>query len=704
MSAFISPGLYSAVLMPHGQCYFWQTELIALHAIADGLIALAYFSIPLIIFYFVRKRRDLPFPAIFLMVGAFIVACGTTHLLEVSSIWNPHYWLSGWVKAATALISLATAISMVRIVPQGLDLPSPAELKKLNESLEERVHARTADLAAANERLSREIAQREQAEAEIRRLNQSLSNRIAELQTVFDTAPVAIGLAQDPDCRDIRINEAFARILGLPATANGSLTAPPEIRPASFKVFHDGRELLPHELPMQRAARENVPIHDFEETVVREDGQKLELISTAVPLRDAAGKSRGCVAAFLDVTDQRRAERDRLEFERRLQESRKLESLGVLAGGIAHDFNNILTGVLGNASLARLELPPEHVAVHELMDRQEQAALRAADLCRQMLAFAGKGRFAVRALDLNRLIEDARALLAVSAGKDNSLDCALAPSLPAINADAAQIRQILVNLVSNAADAIGEKSGRITISTTARHIDAAWLSATACRGQLSPGQHVCLEVSDNGCGMDDTTRAKIFDPFFTTKFTGRGLGLAAVLGIVRGHKGGIAVRSTPGRGAVFTIILPAHPGQASPDTAAASTPSASTPPAGSAILIVDDEETVRSVAARVLRSSGRNVVETSDGLEALALAREPGKNFELVLLDLTMPGLDGEATYRALREIDPNLRVILMSGYSEQETLSLFPGQGIAGFLAKPFTAAQVLEKVREVLPPPPPR
>jgi len=684
--------------MPHGQCYFWQNELIALHAIADGLIALAYFSIPLIIVYFVRKRRDLPFPRIFLMFGAFIVACGTTHILEVSSIWNPHYWLSGWVKAATALISLITAITMIRVVPQALDLPSPAELKKLNDSLEERVRTRTADLATANERLSREIAQREHAEAEIRRLNQSLENRVAELQTVFDLAPVAIGLAQDTACTDIRINDAFARILGLPKNANASLTAPPDSRPATFKVLHDGRELLPHELPMQRAARENIAIHGFEETVVREDGQKLELISAAIPLRDATGQSRGCVAAFLDVTAQRRSEHDRLEFERRLQETRKLESLGVLAGGIAHDFNNLLTGILGNASLARLELPPEHLNVHELLDRQEQAALRAADLCRQMLAFAGKGRFVVRPLDLNRLIEDARPLLTVSAGKDNTLDHALAPELPAIQADAAQMRQILVNLVSNSAEAIGDKPGRITISTTARHIDAASLAATIHRGQLTPGLHVCLEVADNGCGMDDATCAKIFDPFFTTKFTGRGLGLAAVLGIVRGHKGGIAVRSTPGHGSVLSIIFPAHLSPKTPDTQSGLPPPPAAP--GGTLLVVDDEETVRTVAARVLRSSGKTVLEAADGHAALALARQPGQKFDLVLLDLTMPGLDGEATCRALREIDPRVRVILMSGYSEQETLSRFSGQSIAGFLAKPFTASQVLEKVREVLGP----
>jgi signal transduction histidine kinase/CheY-like chemotaxis protein len=682
--------------MPHGQCYFWQNDLIALHAIADGLIALAYFSIPLIIFSFVRKRRDLPFQMVFLMFGAFIVACGTTHILEVSSIWIPHYWLSGWVKAATALISLVTAVAMVRIAPRALDLPSPAELKKLNESLEERVQARTVDLAAANDLLSKVITQREQAEAEVRRLNQSLENRVNELQTVFDLVPVAIGLAQDPECRDIRINEAFARILGLPKNANGSLTAPQENRSATFKVFHDGRELLPHELPMQRAARENTAIQDFHEVLIRADGQQLELISTTVPLRDAEGKSRGCVAAFLDVTAQRSSERDRLEFERRLQETRKFESLGVLAGGIAHDFNNLLTGILGNASLARLEVPPEQVNVHELLNRQEQAAMRAADLCRQMLAFAGKGRFVMRTVDLSRLIEDSRPLLSVSAGKENELEYSLSAKLPAIQADAAQMRQILVNLVSNSAEAIGSKGGRITISTTVRHIDADWLAATVYRGQLSPGEHVCLEVTDNGSGMDEATLAKIFDPFFTTKFTGRGLGLAAVLGIARGHKGGIAVRSTPGQGTVFSIIFPAHVSHGSSDTRPHSR--SPIPVEAGAILIVDDEETVRMVAARALRVSGKKVVEASDGHEALALARTPGRKFALVLLDLTMPRLDGEATYRALREIDPGVCVVLMSGYSEQETLSRFSGQEIAGFLAKPFTAAQVLEKVREAL------
>ena len=523
--------LCSATFMPHGQCYLWNPTLVWLHVIADSLITLAYFSIPITILYFMRHRRDVPFPLIFAMFGVFIVSCGTTHLMEVWTIWQPHYWIAGGVKAVTAVMSVFTAGALVRVMPVALTIPSATQLQRLNQTLEERVAARMAELTAVNAQLRREAAQREQAEAEVRRLNEALQGRLAELQALFDLLPVGVGIAGDAECRDIRSNRALAAMLGLAPERNASLSAPPGEAPVNFRLRQGDRDLRTDELPMQRAVAENVAVSDFEETIVRDDGVVLEVLANAVPLRDADGRVCGCVATFQDLTAHKQVEEQRLKFERKLLETQKLESLGVLAGGIAHDFNNILTGILGNASLAEIELPTGS-PVRDNLEQIKQSSLRAADLCKQMLAYSGKGRFLVQKLDVNRLVEETTKLLQVSISKKAVLRFNLSAVLPAIEADATQIRQVIMNVVINASEAIGGKSGVISLSTGLTRVDRAYLGGTIHAPELVTGDYVSLEISDTGCGMTPETQARIFDPFFTTKFTGRGLGLAAVLGIV----------------------------------------------------------------------------------------------------------------------------------------------------------------------------
>lgn len=681
--------------MPHGECYLWVKELLALHVLSDGLMALAYYSIPLGIFYFLRRRGDAPFPLLFLMFGAFIFACGTTHLFDVITIWQPEYWVAGWIKAASALISVATAFALIRVMPQALQLPSAASLQQVNRDLQQSAQTRMQDLSATNDRLEREIRQREAAESEVRRLNQSLEHRLHEMQALLDLLPVGIGIAQDVDCREIRTNRLFAEMLGIPQQQNASLSAPP-IEAPPFTVLQNGKELKPEELPMQRAAKENRPILDFEETIRRHDGRELQVVVNVVPLRDAAGHARGCVAAVQDVTAQKLASQERLAFERRLQETQKLESLGVLAGGIAHDFNNLLTGILGNASIARLELPPGHAPVRLALDHLEQAAMRAADLCKQMLAYAGKGRFVVQPLGLSRLVKETTELLDVSIGKKVAMQLQLAEGLPAFQGDATQIRQVLMNLVINASEAIGDKTGIISIRTSVLHASADYLERMAFCEQVEEGRYVCLEVSDTGVGMDKATLARIFDPFFTTKFTGRGLGLAAAMGIVRGHKGALKVYSEPGRGTTFKLLFPALGQQATPpDLVARST---AVHRYSGTILIADDEEAVRTVATRVLRNAGFKVLAAADGFQAVDLVRETKEEFALVLLDLTMPRMDGEEAFRLMRQMRPGLRVVIMSGFNEQDTTHRFVGRGLAGFMPKPFTAEMLLGKVSAVL------
>jgi len=373
----------------------------------------------------------------------------------------------------------------------------------------------------------------------------------------------------------------------------------------------------------------------------------------------------------------------------------KLESLGVLAGGIAHDFNNLLTGVIGNASLIQMELAeasPLAAPLSEII----HAAQHAADLCQQMLAYAGKGRFVLRDLDLSTLVRETAQLIERSIAKGVSLQFHLAGKLPAVNGDPSQLRQVVMNLVMNASEAIGNRGGTVHISTAVLHADRGLLDTAFSAQQLPEGDYVQLEVSDNGEGMSAETISRIFDPFFTTKFTGRGMGLAAVLGIVRGHNGALKVYSEPGKGTAFKILLPCA-GMA----VAAAGPSRSAADAwrgSGVVLVADDEETVRKIAVRMLESFGFTVLTASNGREAVERYRAATDEVRAVLLDLTMPQLDGEATFRELQELSPGVRVVLMSGYNEQEAVQRFINQGLAGFLQKPFDMESLRQRMKEIL------
>jgi PAS domain S-box-containing protein len=538
-------------------------------------------------------------------------------------------------------------------------------------------------------------------DAELRRVNESLQHRVAELQTLFDLLPVGIGIATDASGRDIRMNRALAEILRLSPERNASLTAPSGEAPSTYRVLKDGRELRPDELPIQRAIAENAPVTDFEHTIVHDDGTEVDVLLNAVPLRDADGKVSGCVATLQDLTARKQAERQRLNFDRKLQETQKLESLGVMAGGIAHDFNNLLTGILGNASLAGMELPAGSPAQGNL-ESIKQGTLRAADLCKQMLAYSGRGRFVVQRLDLNRLIEETTHLLQISISKRAVLRFNLYSSLPPIDADGTQIRQVIMNLVINASEAIGEKSGVISLNTGVTRVDRDYLGGTLLAPELPEGNYVYLEVSDTGCGMSAETQAKIFEPFFTTKFTGRGLGLAAVLGIVRGHKGALKLYSEPGRGTTFKLLFPAAAEGAAPGAAEG----AEKPQwrGQGCVLIADDEESVRSTIALMLRKLGFEPALTADGREAVDAFRAAPDRYALVLMDLTMPHLDGEQAFTELRRIRPDVRVVLMSGFNRHEAVSRFTGKGLASFLQKPFQFDELSAVLQSVLPAAPPK
>jgi two-component system cell cycle sensor histidine kinase/response regulator CckA len=438
----------------------------------------------------------------------------------------------------------------------------------------------------------------------------------------------------------------------------------------------------------------NMGPHTFETEFRTRDGEifPVEIRSVSFPHE---GQVYNCGIAR-DISERRRAEQERLELERRLQHSQKLESLAVLAGGVAHDFNNILTSVLGNAEIGLSELSLSHPA-RENLQEIVRSSRRAAALCRQMLAYSGRGHFVIEPIDLGTLIEGMLGLLKSTVSKKALIRLNLEKDLPLCEGDPSQLSQVIMNLVLNASEALDTKEGTITISTGVLECSPQYLRETHGYESLAPGLYLTLEVTDTGPGMDKATQERIFEPFFTTKFTGRGLGLAAVLGIVRGHRGALRVYSELGRGTTFKILLPAL-------SADVPLPARDDGAAGSewqgegTILLVDDEQTILAAGARMLASLGFTVLTAADGREALAIYAQHRDEITLVLLDLAMPHMDGEETFRELRLVDPGVRVVMSSGYTEHDVVSRFTADGLLGFVQKPYSLAELAAQLQAAL------
>jgi len=409
----------------------------------------------------------------------------------------------------------------------------------------------------------------------------------------------------------------------------------------------------------------------------------------------AYSPERGQFATIItDITSRVKMENERRRLEEQVLQTQKLESLGVLAGGIAHDFNNILMAVLGHCELALRRVAKES-PVRASLEHIKDSASKAADLANQMLAYSGKGKFVIEPHDLCRIVEEMEQMLDVSVSKKVVLRYEFAPHIPTVEADATQLRQIILNLAINASDAIGDRSGVVAISTGVMDCDQVYLSETWLDEQLPSGQYVYFEVADTGCGMESETIQRIFEPFFTTKFTGRGLGMAAVLGIVRGHKGAIKVYSEVGKGTTFKILLPAGSKPAALFDREKNQP----PFSGSGlVLLVDDDETVRSIGGSMLQELGFKVLFARDGREALKTYAEQSQVIKFVLMDLTMPHMDGEQAFREMRRLNPEVKVIMSSGYNEQEVSQRFVGKGLAGFLKKPYPLSALQNAIRKLL------
>lgn len=429
--------------------------------------------------------------------------------------------------------------------------------------------------------------------------------------------------------------------------------------------------------------------------IVTKTGKEKFVHLEANPKLDANGKLLSTRGIVIDITQSKKDEEEKSKLQDRLIHTQKLESLGVLAGGIAHDFNNLLVGILGNVSLALSQIKKES-PIMKLLQEIEDISIKASDISNQMLAYSGKGRFAVESSNLSQIVESMEYFLNISISKSVILKYHLTEYLPLVNVDVTQIRQIIMNLVINASEAIGKRSGVISITTGLMHADEHYLSSTYVEEELEVGNYVYLEVSDTGNGMDKETIGKIFDPFHTTKFSGRGLGLSIVMGIVRGHSGAIKVYSEIGNGTTFKFLLPCsdemievksqiHNAKDELDTS-------------STILVCDDEETVRLTIKRILESFGFTVIVASDGREGVSILRENVGIIKVVLMDMTMPHLNGVDTFREMKQINSDLDIILMSGYNEMDAINQFAGKGLAGFIQKPFTLNDLKSKISEFL------
>lgn len=427
----------------------------------------------------------------------------------------------------------------------------------------------------------------------------------------------------------------------------------------------------------------------FETVRIRKDGKAIDVSLTISPIRDRNGVVSGASHVGRDITETKR-------FNDQLRDTQRLESLGVLAGGVAHDFNNLLTGILGNASLVYDTLSPSNPN-RSLIAYVIKAAERAADLTRQLLAYAGKGRFVTTLINLSDLVREISNLVQASIPHNVQLRLELEPDLPLVEADVGQIQQVVMNLVINGAEAVGEQPGTVLVATHPQDIEQSYLATVWVKTGLSPGRYVALEVHDTGSGMDEATKSRIFDPFFTTKFTGRGLGLAAVMGIVRGHKGALKVYSAPGMGTTMKVLLPVAT-EAKPAVPDQDSDAQVQAHANETILVVDDEEIIRNTARNAMETYGYSVIAARDGREAVELFRSQSESISLVLLDLSMPLMSGEETLRLLKSIRPSVKVLLSSGYNEVEATRHFTGKGLAGFIQKPYTALNLVKRIREAL------
>jgi PAS domain S-box-containing protein len=508
----------------------------------------------------------------------------------------------------------------------------------------------------------------------------ALSESEEKWRSILKNAPVII-LVSDPGGKITYVNRTLSGL-------------PPEH--AVGKSIFD--YTLPEHWETLRDAFERALVNG--ETVTYEivggqPGSAVPCESRVGPL-ERDGRTVGVTIISSDISERKCAEEERRKLEASMQNAQRLESLGVLAGGIAHDFNNLLEVILGSAELALMDIAPE-AQQRIWVEKIELTARRASELTKQMLAYAGQVTCVAEPLDVNVLVAEMENLLKVSISKKVVLNHERGAEVASVEADASQMRQVIMNLIMNASEAIGDESGRVTIRVSEVEVNGESVSRTCVGDDLSAGRYVSLEVTDTGCGMDAETRSRLFDPFFTTKFAGRGLGLASVLGIIRAHRGAIEVRSELDEGSTFRILLPVAASSMRARSKDRDSPDLDWR-GGGTVLVADDEESVREVVEEILVRKGFTVITAADGREAVRIFGSTSNQIDAVLMDLTMPNMDGDEALREMRRLRPDVKAILWSGYEEQTARKRFDGEERVALLQKPFDAETLVGTLRTVM------
>jgi PAS domain S-box-containing protein len=547
-------------------------------------------------------------------------------------------------------------------IPAFFSKRTDRQLLRKNLELEQREQQRARDLARMNEQLERDKAELSASKELNERLIEALPGGVVQ---IGQSGAI------------LRANAEALRILGM------SYDALTQSYISDFEtqtIFEDGTPAGVADYPVSKAMLTGLPQPATTMGVRKPNGEIAWAVYRAVPMREPSTQEiNGAVVTFFDITE-------RKHFEDKLRHTQKLESLGVLAGGIAHDFNNLLVTILGNASFAKSIGNPD-LRLLPLLDEIESGARRAAELTKQMLDYAGQGKFKLQQVELSTVAREMAKLVKALIPKHVEVHYQFQEGLPLIDADPAQLRQVAMNLITNAAEAMAERPGRVVISIDQRTVSEAELGSYM--GEASAGAFLCLEVRDTGAGMDEETRSRVFDPFFTTKFRGRGLGMAAVLGIVRSHHGAIRIESREGVGTGVFVLLPIrkHEREAAP---------AGGSQVRGTVLVVDDDEGVRALARRALLANGYRVFTAADGTEGVRLFDEHQAEIDLVLMDVTMPAMNGFEAMKHIRERKSAVPIVLSSGYDvDASNIDL---RGLRGILEKPYDVAQLLAAVERAL------
>jgi PAS domain S-box-containing protein len=542
------------------------------------------------------------------------------------------------------------------------------------------------------------ISAQQKTEENIKLINESLELRVAErtkeLKRLFDFNRVvldsivdAISIIDTTSFRIVDANLAFIKEVNLPKEQIIGRTC--------YEVTH------------QRSSP-CTPPHDscpLIETISNEDhaaaqhthwtlaGEKRYVEIITSPIKDEHGNIVQAVHIQRDITERKRAEEEKQTLEQQIQQAQKLESLGVLAGGIAHDFNNILTIISGNCYLAKMDSDNSEIYLPNI----EKASERAAELCRQMLAYAGETQTAHSQIDIVDLVDEMVKMLRTTLPQNAVIKQGKSINIPFIKADASQISQIVMNLIINASEAIGEVQGEIRVSLTKTTLKADQPVKDHQGKAITPGWYVCLEVTDNGSGMNDEAKQRLFEPFYTTKFIGRGLGMSAVRGIILSHGGALQLSSQQGQGTTFKVYLPV---QISEPVEIESTQKVSSGlwQGSGTILLVEDDEQVMSIARTMLRELGFFVIEASNGKDALELYQQNAVDITLVMTDMGMPVMDGYELFSELKKLKPELPILISSGFGDVEITSKIARDEITGLISKPYRFDLLQETVKSVM------